>query len=184
VGGLAGPGLVWMGCVVFAAVLLWGGRLLEAGHQSSNMQNTRARQLDREVDETRWGRNPNSSPKVRPGASPENILKVPIHRCDSGRGLLRTTRGCLGVRSPLAAAAACGASLAVRRGLVMTMIDSAGMRSPWLGSASLFLVNFKIKRALAVRARASPMLALIPAGLEPQAAWGQRTHVLIVDVTY
>ena len=30
-----GPGLVWMGCVVFAVVLLWGGRLLEAGHQSS-----------------------------------------------------------------------------------------------------------------------------------------------------
>ena len=23
----AGPGLVWMGCVVFAAVLLWGGSL-------------------------------------------------------------------------------------------------------------------------------------------------------------
>jgi hypothetical protein len=32
----AGPGLVWMGCVVFAAALLWGGRLLAAGHQSSN----------------------------------------------------------------------------------------------------------------------------------------------------
>jgi len=31
-----GPGLVWMGCVVFAAVLLWGGRLLSAGHHSSN----------------------------------------------------------------------------------------------------------------------------------------------------
>ena len=30
-----GPGLVWMGCVVFAVVLQWGGRLLEAGHQSS-----------------------------------------------------------------------------------------------------------------------------------------------------
>jgi hypothetical protein len=30
------PGLVWMGCGVFAAVLLWGGRLLAAGHQSSN----------------------------------------------------------------------------------------------------------------------------------------------------
>ena len=30
-----GPGLVWMGCVVFAVVLLWGGCLLEAGHQSS-----------------------------------------------------------------------------------------------------------------------------------------------------
>ena len=27
----AGPGLVWMGCVVFAMALLWG-----AGHQSSN----------------------------------------------------------------------------------------------------------------------------------------------------
>jgi len=26
-----GPGLVWMGCVVFAMALLWG-----AGHQSSN----------------------------------------------------------------------------------------------------------------------------------------------------
>ena len=32
----AGPGLVWMGCVVFAAALLWGGRLLAAGHQSSS----------------------------------------------------------------------------------------------------------------------------------------------------
>jgi hypothetical protein len=32
----AGPGLVWMGCVVFAAALLWGGRLLEACHQSSS----------------------------------------------------------------------------------------------------------------------------------------------------
>jgi hypothetical protein len=31
-----GPGLVWMGCVVFAAVLLWGGRLLPVGHQSSS----------------------------------------------------------------------------------------------------------------------------------------------------
>ena len=31
-----GPGLVWMGCGVFAAALLWGGRLLAAGHQSSN----------------------------------------------------------------------------------------------------------------------------------------------------
>ncbi len=31
----AGPGLVWMGCGVFAAALLWGGRLLVAGHQSS-----------------------------------------------------------------------------------------------------------------------------------------------------
>ena len=31
----AGPGLVWMGCGVFAVVLLCGGRLLEAGHQSS-----------------------------------------------------------------------------------------------------------------------------------------------------
>ena len=31
----AGPGLVWMGCGVFAVALLWGGRLLEAGHQSS-----------------------------------------------------------------------------------------------------------------------------------------------------
>jgi hypothetical protein len=30
----AGPGLVWMGCGIFAAVLLWGGHLL-AGHQSS-----------------------------------------------------------------------------------------------------------------------------------------------------
>ncbi len=29
----AGPGLVWMGCGVFAAALLWGGRLLAAGHQ-------------------------------------------------------------------------------------------------------------------------------------------------------
>jgi len=29
-----GPGLVWMGCVVFAVLLLWGGRLLEACHQS------------------------------------------------------------------------------------------------------------------------------------------------------
>ena len=27
----ADPGLVWMGCVVFAAVLLCGGRLLAAG---------------------------------------------------------------------------------------------------------------------------------------------------------
>jgi hypothetical protein len=33
----AGPGLVWMGCGVFAAVLLWGGRLLAAGHQSSSV---------------------------------------------------------------------------------------------------------------------------------------------------
>jgi adenosine kinase len=32
----AGPGLVWMGCVVFAAALLWGGRLLAACHQSSS----------------------------------------------------------------------------------------------------------------------------------------------------
>jgi hypothetical protein len=24
----AGPGLVWMGCVIFAEVLLWGGSLL------------------------------------------------------------------------------------------------------------------------------------------------------------
>ena len=32
----AGPGLVWMGCGVFAAELLWGGRLLAAGHQSSS----------------------------------------------------------------------------------------------------------------------------------------------------
>jgi hypothetical protein len=32
----AGPGLVWMGCVVFATALLWGGRLLAAGHQSSS----------------------------------------------------------------------------------------------------------------------------------------------------
>jgi hypothetical protein len=32
----AGPGLVWMGCVAFAAALLWGGRLLAAGHQSSS----------------------------------------------------------------------------------------------------------------------------------------------------
>jgi hypothetical protein len=32
----AGPGLVWIGCVVFAAALLWGGRVLEAGHQSSS----------------------------------------------------------------------------------------------------------------------------------------------------
>ena len=31
-----GPGLVWMGCVVFAAELLWGGRLLVACHQSSS----------------------------------------------------------------------------------------------------------------------------------------------------
>jgi hypothetical protein len=31
-----GPGLVWMGCVVFAAALLWGGGLLAAGHQSSS----------------------------------------------------------------------------------------------------------------------------------------------------
>jgi hypothetical protein len=31
-----GPGLVWMGCVVFAVALLWGGRLLAACHQSSN----------------------------------------------------------------------------------------------------------------------------------------------------
>ena len=31
----AGPGLVWMGCGVFAAALLWGGRLLAACHQSS-----------------------------------------------------------------------------------------------------------------------------------------------------
>ena len=31
----AGPGLVWMGCVVFDEVLLWGVRLLAAGHQSS-----------------------------------------------------------------------------------------------------------------------------------------------------
>ncbi len=28
------PGLVWMGCVVFAAALLWGGCLLAACHQS------------------------------------------------------------------------------------------------------------------------------------------------------
>jgi hypothetical protein len=33
----AGPGLVWMGFGVFAAVLLWGGRLLAAGHQSSSV---------------------------------------------------------------------------------------------------------------------------------------------------
>ena len=32
----ADPGLVWMGCGVFAAALLWGGRLLAAGHQSSS----------------------------------------------------------------------------------------------------------------------------------------------------
>ncbi len=32
----AGPEVVWMGCVVFAAALLWGGSLLTAGHQSSN----------------------------------------------------------------------------------------------------------------------------------------------------
>jgi hypothetical protein len=31
-----GPGLVWMGCGVFAVALLWGGRLLAADHQSSN----------------------------------------------------------------------------------------------------------------------------------------------------
>jgi hypothetical protein len=31
-----GPGLVWMGCGVCAAALLCGGRLLAAGHQSSN----------------------------------------------------------------------------------------------------------------------------------------------------
>jgi hypothetical protein len=31
-----GPGLVWMGCDIFAAASLWGGRLLEAGHQSSS----------------------------------------------------------------------------------------------------------------------------------------------------
>ncbi len=30
------PGLVWMGCVVFAVALLWGGSLLAASHQSSN----------------------------------------------------------------------------------------------------------------------------------------------------
>jgi hypothetical protein len=37
VGGVGvGPGLVWMGCGVFAAALLWGGRLLAACHQSSN----------------------------------------------------------------------------------------------------------------------------------------------------
>ena len=30
----AGPGLVWMGCGVFAAALLWGGCLLAACHQS------------------------------------------------------------------------------------------------------------------------------------------------------
>jgi len=30
-----GPGLVWMVCVVLATTLLWGGRLLAAGHQSS-----------------------------------------------------------------------------------------------------------------------------------------------------
>ena len=34
----AGPGLVWMGCGIFAAALLWGGRLLAAGHQSSRSQ--------------------------------------------------------------------------------------------------------------------------------------------------
>ena len=28
--------IIWMGCVVFAAALLWGGRLLSAGHQSSS----------------------------------------------------------------------------------------------------------------------------------------------------
>jgi hypothetical protein len=33
----AGPGLVWMGWGVFAAALLWGGRLLAAGHQSSSV---------------------------------------------------------------------------------------------------------------------------------------------------
>jgi hypothetical protein len=32
----SGPGLVWMGCVVFAVVMLWEGSLLVAGHQSSN----------------------------------------------------------------------------------------------------------------------------------------------------
>ena len=32
----AGPGLVWMGCDVFAAAMLLGGLLLAAGHQSSN----------------------------------------------------------------------------------------------------------------------------------------------------
>ena len=32
----AGPGLVWMGCGIFAAELLWGGSLLAAGHQSSS----------------------------------------------------------------------------------------------------------------------------------------------------
>jgi hypothetical protein len=31
----SGPGLVWMRCVVFTAVRLWG-RLLVAGHLSSN----------------------------------------------------------------------------------------------------------------------------------------------------
>jgi hypothetical protein len=35
-GAWAGPGLVWMGCGVFAAALLWGDRLLAACHQSSN----------------------------------------------------------------------------------------------------------------------------------------------------
>ena len=30
-----GPGLVWMGCVVFAVAMLWEGLLLAAGHQSS-----------------------------------------------------------------------------------------------------------------------------------------------------
>jgi hypothetical protein len=32
----AGPGLVWMGCGVFAAAFLWGDCLLAAGHQSSS----------------------------------------------------------------------------------------------------------------------------------------------------
>ena len=33
-----GPGLaVWMGCGIFAAMLLWGGRLLAASHQSSSI---------------------------------------------------------------------------------------------------------------------------------------------------
>ena len=29
-GSWADPGLVWMGCVVFAVMFLWGGSLLEA----------------------------------------------------------------------------------------------------------------------------------------------------------
>jgi hypothetical protein len=32
----SGPDLVWMGCGVFAAALLWGGSLLVVGHQSSS----------------------------------------------------------------------------------------------------------------------------------------------------